>query len=76
MNRTTITGLALAALALAGCDNERVKGNHALCYSFHATTATTAAATAPSAAAADVTAVAATPIDECLRRWAYSLAPS
>ena len=76
MNRTAIAGLALAALSLAACDDGRVKGNHALCYTFHTTSTTTTATTAPAAPATDLTALAATPIDECLRRWAYSLAPS
>ena len=75
MNRPAIAALALAALSLAACDDNRVKGNHALCYSFH-TTANTTTTAPPVVPAADVTAAAATPIDECLRRWAYSLAPS
>jgi hypothetical protein len=59
--------LALAALALTACeDNAGTMVNSKLCPDFRAP-----AAGAP-AAAAD----AAAPVDECVRRWAFSLAGS
>jgi hypothetical protein len=62
-----LTGLALAATLLSGCeDNGGTTANTKLCYNFRSS-----AGNAP-AAAAD----AATPVDDCVRRWAYSLAGS
>jgi hypothetical protein len=59
--------LALSALALGACHGRMT--NSAICAKFNASggqTTTTGLATAD----------AATPVDECLRRWAYSLASS
>jgi hypothetical protein len=60
--------LALAALALAACGDNSGNGvSSKLCADFR-----TPAAGAPAAAPAD----AATPVDDCVRRWAYTLAGS
>lgn len=72
--RIVIAGLCLGALALAGCEREHMRGNHALCYDFRATAASSAPASSTAAEAA--AASTSSPIDDCLRRWAYSLAPS
>jgi hypothetical protein len=62
-----LASLALAATALSACeDNGGSMVNSKLCYDFK-----------PSAAgAAPVATDAATPVDDCVRRWAYSLAVS
>lgn len=59
--------LALAAMALTACeDHGGTTANGKLCYDFRAPAAATAAAAADAAA----------PVDDCVRRWSYSLAPS
>ncbi len=71
MNRTTLTAaLALAAVGLSACNDHdgRLAANPRICADFKATS--TAQAGVPAIAASD----AATPVDECLRRWSYSLA--
>ena len=71
MNRTTLTAaLALAAMGLSACSDHdgRLAANPRICADFKATS--TAQAGVPAIAASD----AATPVDECLRRWSYSLA--
>ena len=61
--------LALAAMALSACeDNSGTVVNSKLCPDFKAP-----AAGAPAAVAATD---AASPVDECVRRWAFSLAGS
>ena len=71
MNRTTLTAaLALAAMGLSACSDHdgRLAANPRICADFKATS--TAQAGVPAIAASD----AATPVDECLRRWSSSLA--
>ena len=63
-----IAALGIAALGLSACDDNHEAGgpvNSKICADFKTTSTT-----APAPAATD----AATPVDECLRRWAYSLA--
>jgi len=72
MLRNTLTAaLALAAMGLSAC-GDRYDGmsNPKICGDFK--TAAAAQTGAPVAAPSD----AATPVDECVRRWAYSLAGS
>jgi hypothetical protein len=67
-----IATLAIAALGLSACDvNERDNGmvNSKICADFKTTN--TAQSSAPPATAANDPAA---PVEECLRRWAYSLA--
>jgi hypothetical protein len=59
--------VALAALSLAACD-QRTPVNSGLCANFRTTGGQTGAPAVTDSAAA--------PADECLRRWAYSLAGS
>jgi hypothetical protein len=62
----------LSAIALTACNNaDGHRVNSGICADFK--TATTAQAGAP---VATTTADAAAPVDECVRRWAYSLAGS
>jgi hypothetical protein len=57
--------LALAAIGLTACeDNGGSMVNSKICYDFRA----------PAAGAPAVATDAATPADDCVRRWAYSLA--
>jgi len=70
MNRNTLTGaLALAAMGLSACGGH---GEHMInskiCADFK--TSNTTQTGASSLAVTD----AASPVDDCLRRWAYSLA--
>jgi hypothetical protein len=67
MTRTTLAAaLSLAALGLTACDQPRqAAANPKICVSFKE-------AKAAPLAAAD----GAAPVEECVRRWAYSLAPS
>jgi hypothetical protein len=61
--------LALAALGLSACDEGRRAGDHAnaaLCYDFKAAKSATPALPGDGAVA----------VDDCARRWAYSLAGS
>ena len=71
MKRSTlIAALGVAALGLSACDDNHEAGgpvNSKICADFKTTNTST---NAPAPAATD----AATPVDECLRRWAYSLA--
>lgn len=71
MNRNTLTGaLALAAIGLSACGgHEEHMVNSKICTDFKTTTGGAQAAT-PSLALND----AAAPVDDCLRRWAYSVA--
>ena len=57
--------LCLAALGLTACSDHRQAANSKLCADFKAKTA-------PAMAAAD----GAGPVEDCTRRWAYSLASS
>lgn len=70
MNRKTAAGLLLAALALSACTdpNAPMAANKKLCADFKAAS--------PQALPATPGADSAAPVDECLRRWAYSLASS
>jgi hypothetical protein len=70
MNRHLIgTALCLAALGLVGCnDHKGYAANPHICADFKAKTAP---ANPMLAAAPD-----AAPVDDCVRRWAYSLAPT
>ncbi|MDR3513648.1 MAG: hypothetical protein P4L73_18580 [Caulobacteraceae bacterium] len=71
MKRNTALALAaqtLAALGLSACDRHDGRMvNAAICPDFRATSA-------PQAGAAPSPADAAAPVDECVRRWAFSLA--
>ncbi len=71
MNRTTLTAaVVLAAMGLSACSDHdgRLAANPKICADFKATN--TSQTGVPAIAVAD----AASPVDECLRRWAYSLA--
>ncbi len=69
MKLAPLTGaVALMALSLGGCERGMV--NSQICTSFK--TGGGAQAAAPASGAFD----AASPVDECVRRWAYSLAGS
>lgn len=70
MIRNTLTAaLALAAMGLSACDrNEGQMVNANICTDFKAASST------PGAAAPIAATDAASPVDDCLRRWAYSLA--
>jgi len=72
MLRNTLTAaLALAAMGLSACgDRDEGTANAKICADFK--TAGPAQAGAPAASPSD----AATPVDDCVRRWAYSLAGS
>jgi hypothetical protein len=72
MNRNTVTAaLALAALGLSACNDHGDRMvNSRICADF--STASSAQPGVAPVAAAD----AASPVDECVRRWAYSLAGS
>lgn len=62
-----LAGVAALGLSACGQSNKQMAANTKICADFKAPRAAT-----PTAAVAD----AAAPVDECLRRWAYSLAPS
>jgi hypothetical protein len=70
MNRNTLTGaLALAAVGLTACGGHgEHMVNSRICADFKTTSTTQTGA--PALAAPD----AAAPVDDCVRRWAYSLA--
>lgn len=74
--KTAAAGLALAALALSACTdpNAPMAANKKICANFKPTEATAASGALSLPAAAGVDSAA--PVDECLRRWAYSLASS
>jgi hypothetical protein len=75
MNRRPLTAaVCLAALALTACnDRDKLAANTRICADFKAASATqTAAPAAPAMPVAD----AAAPVEDCVRKWAYSLAPS
>ena len=66
-NATIPAVLALAALGLSACDrHEGQMVNANICTDFRATNA--------AQSAVPPTADAATPVDDCVKRWAYSLA--
>ena len=69
MNRNTLTGaLALAAVGLTACGGHgEHMVNSKICADFKATNPQTGAPAVTDAAA---------PVDDCVRRWAYSLAGS
>ena len=69
-----VAAAALAALMLTACEGhgERMAANGALCPDFKATPASSAQANGAALPASD----AAAPVDECIKRWAYSLAAS
>ena len=80
-------GLGLIALGLAGCNQTgEPAANKGLCYDFKSARTANAAnpltapaanlpATTAAAPAANAAADESAQIDDCLRRWAYSLAP-
>jgi hypothetical protein len=72
--------LGLAALSLGACERNRpMAANKAICFDFHAKSPSPAPAGSASAAGAPQTAAASdlgAVLDDCVRRWAYSLAPS
>jgi hypothetical protein len=70
MKRNTLTAaVALAAMGLSACGGHGGRMvNSKICYDFRATNAN------PTGAPAISPADAATPVDDCVRRWAYSLA--
>ncbi len=71
MLRNTLTAaLALATIGLSACGRDEAMTNSKICADFK--TAGAAQASTPAAGPND----AATPVDECVRRWAYSLAGS
>jgi len=74
--KSLAAGLCLAALSLAACDqHDRMTANRGICFDFGS--AKTGAA--PAATPASSTPAAGDPsaaLDDCVRRWAYSLAPS
>ena len=74
MNSKIATAVVvLGVLGLTGCGNSAGRmANSGLCADFNATN-TNAANGAPATTA---TVDAATPVDDCVRRWAYSLAGS
>jgi hypothetical protein len=67
MNKKTIAAaVCLVAIGLTACDqHDRMEANSAICPDFKAANTV-----------APVTGDAASPVDECVRRWAYSLASS
>jgi hypothetical protein len=84
MQRTLLPALGLLALGLAACNQDRpLAANHGICFDFRSnrtTPAATAPAPTPGASALGQPAAAVAdlsgPVDDCVRRWAYSLAPS
>jgi hypothetical protein len=71
MIRHTAAALCLAALGLTACDDaSAMRANAKICADFKAAKA------APAGGLVTAAADAAAPVDECVRRWAYSLAPS
>ncbi len=83
MDRTLLAaGLCLAALGLSACEQDRpMAANRGICFDFRAARpASSTAGTAGTAAAGTtlpaVSTDAGTAMDDCVRRWAYSLAPS
>jgi hypothetical protein len=67
--KTLTTAVCLAALSLGACSDHRgMRPNSRICPDFKTVKT---AANSPSGMAAP-----ASPVDECVRRWAYSLAPS
>jgi hypothetical protein len=71
--------LVLAALGLSACEERHeMAANSKVCADFKATkpATTTTAATAPPMAAMAAGAEGAAPVDDCVRKWAYSLAAS
>lgn len=66
MKRNLIVALGLVAMGLGACNEARTGGNAKICANFKA------AKVAPALASGDGVG----PLDECVRRWAYSLAPS
>lgn len=65
--RTPLVGLCLAALALGACSgpSPAMPANNKICADFKQPRAATPGLSADAAA-----------VDDCVRRWAYSLAPS
>jgi hypothetical protein len=73
---SALAAVALAALGLSACDERHeMAANPKVCADFRAAkpAATTAVATAPPMVAG---AEGAQPLEECVRRWSYSLASS
>jgi hypothetical protein len=68
MKTNAYAALVLATAALAGCGDHRMI-NSAMCADFKSTSAGKVNAPLPTSDAAG-------PVDDCLRRWAYSLAGS
>jgi hypothetical protein len=70
MNRKSLTAaLALAALGLAACNDRTDRINSGICWNFNPGNGQTAATPIASSNAAS-------PVEDCMRRWAYSLAGS
>ncbi|HEY3697302.1 hypothetical protein [Phenylobacterium sp.] len=70
--KALITAACVAGLGLAGCNERQMKAaNTGLCYDFKA-----AKTPAPNAAAPPVATDATAAVEDCVRRWAYTLAPS
>jgi len=70
---------ALAVLALAGCNDNRGAAASGVCKPFTTTangSATNATLTAPANALPPAPTDASAPLDDCLHRWAYTLAAS
>jgi hypothetical protein len=74
MNRNTMTvALAFAAMGLSACNDHGDRMvNSKICADFATAASSAQPGVAPIAAPAD----AASPVDDCVRRWAYSLAGS
>jgi hypothetical protein len=68
-NKALVAAVCLAALSVSACGgpHKPMAANSKICADFKAPRNTSATASIADAAA---------PLDECLRRWAYSLAPS
>jgi hypothetical protein len=80
MTRKSLTvGLCLAAVSLAACDGHgRMAANRGICFNFSKTgpAAAPAASSTPAGTAAAAAGDPSAAMDDCVRRWAYSLAPS
>lgn len=72
--KTVVAALALAAMGLSACNGSNgQRANSKICTPFPKVAASTST---PAPATPGVIADAASPVDDCLHRWAYSLAPS
>jgi hypothetical protein len=71
--KSVVAILALASVGLSACEGGGQRVNSKICTPFPKVAASTTTL-APSAPGAIID--AASPVDDCLHRWAYSLAPS